>query len=150
MRSDDVEEGTGESADEERAGAQAIRRKVTLPSIFVSIVVYALIIGINFDPGVRAKQAEAFGAEPLDLPVTLVVVHVQTLLFLPMPWVFWHGMRLAVQARQDGIPVGWVYLLTAGSFHPHLRRSQAVCIGGLLYCLLICGAWIAYASARGI
>jgi hypothetical protein len=123
---------------------------VARTSIFISLVMYAIVIGVNFDAKVRAKHIEAFGAEPLGLPVTLVVGVVESLLFLPMPWVFWHLMRLTFQALHDGRGIGIGYVLTVGFSHPDLRRSQAICIGGLLYFILICGAWIAYAAARGI
>lgn len=124
--------------------------KVTRASILVSALVYAIVIGVNLDPAVKAKQVEAFGAEPLGLPVTLVVGLVETLLFLPMPWVFWHGMRIVFQALEDGRRVGIGYLLTVGSLHPHLRRSQVVCFAGLAYFFILCGAWIVYAAAHGI
>jgi hypothetical protein len=131
-------------------GTQSQMKRVTWMAISLSIVFYAIVIGTNFGSQVRAKQVEAFGAEPLGMPVVLVVSFVETLLFLPIPWVVWHGLRLAVQARQDGRRFGIVYLLRVGRFHPHLRRSQLACAVGLLYCFLICGGWIVFAAVRGI
>jgi hypothetical protein len=129
---------------------QVRRKKVTWTAIFVSILIYACIIGVNFDSKVQAKHAEAFGAAPFGLPVALVVTGVETLLYLPMPWVFWHGMWIISQALEEGWMVSILYILTVGRSHPELRRSQLVCLGGLLYVALIAGAWIAYATARGI
>ena len=119
-------------------------------TLVVSAVVYACVIGSNFQPAVRAKQVEAFGAMPLGLPVTAVVVLAETVLFTPMPWVFWHGMQIAFQAARDGRWISPGYLLTVGGRHPHLRRSQVVCLGGLAYFVVLCAAWIVYAEAQGI
>ena len=43
-----------------------------------------------------------------------------------------------------------IYMAGVGQRHPDLRRSQWVCMFGLLYFVAICAAWIAYAAARGI
>jgi hypothetical protein len=140
----------GRSPAEEFGGTQDQMKKVTRTAIFLSLIVYATTIGVNFDSKVRAKQVEAFGDTPLGLPVFLVVAFVETVLFIPMPWVFWHTIRLSFQARQDGRSIGFIYLLTVSSFHPHLRRSQIVCIGGLFYFVVICCTWIVFAAVRGI
>jgi hypothetical protein len=124
--------------------------KVSRATILISVLVYAILIGVNFDPAVRAKQVEAFGAQPLGLPVTVVVGLVETLLFLPIPWVLWHGMRIGFQAHQDGRRVGIGYMLIVGSLHPHLQRSQRICFAGLAYFFILCGVWIVYTVARGI
>jgi hypothetical protein len=141
---------SGEPLPEQAAGPEDLEKKVTRTSIIVSLLIYAVVIGVNYDPKVRAKFAEAFGAEPLGLPVSFVVAVIETLLYLPMPWVFWHGMRLTFRALEEGRRPGIGYLLTVGFSHPELRRSQVICLGGLVYFFLICGVWIAYAAARGI
>jgi hypothetical protein len=132
------------------AEADGREKKIFWGSILMSVVLYAIIIAVNFDPKCRDKQIEAFGAEPLGLPVTLVVFLVQTVLYLPMPWVFWHAMRLAFQAVQDGRGFGMLYVLLVGHRHPQLRRSQMVCVGGTLYGCAIALAWIAYTAYLGI
>jgi hypothetical protein len=125
-------------------------KKLTWGSSLASAAIYAVVIGVNFSPEVRAKEVEAFGAQPLGLPVTLVVCTVETLLFLPMPWVFWHAMRIAYAAQLDGRRFGIAYLLQVGNCHPPLRRSQLVCFGGLLYFAAIATTWIFYTVSRGI
>jgi hypothetical protein len=116
----------------------------------LSIIIYAATIGVNFNDDVGAKQVEAFGPAPLGLPVTVFVVLLETLLYLPMPWVFLHGMRIIDQAMQDRRLIGLGYLFSVGGLHPHLVRSQRICLGGLLYFVALCAAWIAYAAAKGI
>src|SRR6476660_9169467 len=82
----------------------------TRTAIALSVVVYACVIGVNFEPSVHAKQVEAFGAVPLGLPVRAVVVLAESILFVPMPWCFWHAMRIAYQAAHDGCRFGLGYL----------------------------------------
>jgi Protein of unknown function (DUF3592) len=116
----------------------------------VSVLIYAALVLTSFDSAVRDTFLKTFGVRPAGMPNILFVIALQTLLYLPMPWVFWHAMRLVFQARDDDRRFGIGYLLTAGDFHPELRRSQTVCVGGLVYFLVIGAAWIVYASARGI
>ncbi len=132
------------------AAAEDPLKKVTWISIAVSAALYAVIVGVNFAPEVRAKLVQAFGPEPLGLPVLLLVSVVDTILFLPVPWVFWHVGRIAYEAHLDGKRFNLVYLFTAGNYHPQLRRSQMICFGGLLYFAVIAAAWISYAASRGI
>jgi hypothetical protein len=114
---------------------------------FISILACCIFLGANLDPRVRARQVQTFGDDPLGLPVTLVVMVVQALLFLPAPWVFRHCMEIAYQAHQDGELRGWipksiglmVYGLTVGSVHPHLRRSQRICFCGIVYFVVVFG-----------
>jgi hypothetical protein len=120
-------------------------KKIALGTGVFSAVMYAIIICVNFDPKTCLKQAEAFGVEPMGLPVTLVVACVETLLFLPMPWVFWHFGRLLIR---DTPMDPWQSYLLARTY-PNLRRSRMVCIGGLLYSVLIFAGWIFLASSGG-
>src|SRR5262245_7042447 len=119
-------------------------------TIFVSVILYVGFLGVNFEPAVRQKHAEAWGETPFGLPVLLVVSIVETILFLPVPWFGWHGMRLMFRAIEEGRHPGVLTLFRVGPQHLDLRRSQRVCLLGLLYFVSLVTAWIIYASARGI
>ena len=123
-------------------------------TILTSVMIYAAVMGVNFDPKVRAKFAEAFGDHPLGLPVMLVVPLVETVLYLPFLWVVWHFQLLAAQWLADCRSTGRVslmwYCLTVGSRHPHLRRSRIAVGIGLAYYAAITGTWIAYTAAKGV
>jgi hypothetical protein len=130
--------------------AAAALKKGTWGAMLVSAAIYAVILGVNFAPEVRAKQVEALGAQPLGVPVTLLVCALETLLFLPMPWVCWHALWIAAAAQGDGKRFGIAYLLQVGKYHPLLRRSQRVCFGGLVYFAAIATTWILYTLSHGI
>ena len=116
----------------------------------MSVLFYAMIVLTSFDSAVRETEVKAFGERPAGMPNLLFVLALQTLLYLPMSWVFWHLVGLTFHARQEGRRFSVWYILTAGSYHPHLRRSQLACIAGIVYFVVICVAWIVYAEARGI
>ncbi len=117
----------------------------------VALLFVACMLGVNLDPAVRAKHAQAFGAAPFGLPVALVVTLVELVLFAPYFWVFAHLMRIVMpaQARGGVLSKGGVVLAVA-SAPPELLRSRRIVIAGLVWFVLIVGAWIAYADARGI
>ncbi len=129
--------------------AQKSRMSYALPA-----VIYVLLIGTVFSPDVQPVLAKAFGLEPFGFPVTWVVAIAQAILCFPFVFALHHFMLIAEQAAADGSSIGkvglLVYAASVGKLHPQLRRSQMISLIGLAYFVLICGAWIAYADARGI
>jgi hypothetical protein len=119
-------------------------------TVAMSVLIYAIIVLTSFESAAQEIFIKAFGERPAGMPNLLFMLALQTLLYLPMPWVFWHGMRLAFQANEDGRRYSVWYMLTIGRRHKHLRRSQLACIAGLVYFIVICAAWIIYTAALGI
>jgi hypothetical protein len=126
-----------------------VKRRIALTAI-ISVMIYLIIILVSCESAVRETFVKAFGERRAGLPNSVFMLDLQTLLYIPMPWVFWHASRLAMQALEDGRRPGVGYLLTVGRSHPHLRHSQNVCVGGLVYFVVVCAAWIIFAAARGI
>jgi hypothetical protein len=129
--------------------AQKSKTIYALPAL-----IYILLIGTTFSPDVQPVLVKAFGAEPFGFPVTLVVAIAQAVLLFPFVFAIHHFMLIAEQAAADGHSIGKVGLLayaaSVGQHHPHLRRSQMISVAGLIYFILVCGVWIAYADAKGI
>jgi hypothetical protein len=134
-------------------GAKAVR-DVRTPATVMSLVLLAVLIGVNLDPKVRQVQAKAFGDEPLGMPVTVAFVAATLVLSAPLYWVFRHAMVVVAQAMRDGAGtrlLGFmIYLARVGRLHPELRRSQAVAVWGMVYAFVLLGAWIAFANYRGV
>lgn len=134
--------------------------KVVLKTVIISVVIYAILVGIHFDPEVRATFVKAFGPKPFGLPVTVVVIIAESLLFLPMPWVFFHLMHVMTRMMRDraergsGAPISLSSFLLEGGRgwrrNSDLRRSYWIVLGGLLYFVLICAGWITFTAVRGI
>ena len=123
-------------------------------SFAIPAVIYVVLIGTVFSPEVQPVLGKAFGAEPLGFPVVWVVAIAQAILLFPFVLAIHHFMLIAEQAAADGHSIGKIgllmYLASAGKRHPQLRRSQMISLGGLIYFVLVCGLWIAYADAKGI
>jgi hypothetical protein len=118
----------------------------------VSGLLLAVLLGVQLDPNVRAKSVEAFGPRPLGFPNIVFVLLLTTLLWLPLPWVFRHGMSLMHWKLAAGYrPRQFVWKRFVGQpdVDPDLRRSQAVVLFGALYLVALAGGWIAYAAWRG-
>jgi hypothetical protein len=128
--------------------------RTTATKFVFPVLILVALIGTTFSPDVRPTLVAAFGDSPFGLPVTVVVAFAQFLIFLPFLWVFYHLMQIVEQALKDGRSVGKVglliYVSSVGQRHPNLRRSQMVCILGLLYLGAICAGWIFYASSQHI
>jgi hypothetical protein len=124
--------------------------RILVSSVVMSMLVYSMLVLVALQSSVQETFVLAFGDRPLGMPTLLFVLVAQTLLYLPMPWVFWHLIRLVFQAREDGKMFGFWYLLTVGDSHPNLRRSRTVCIGGLVYFFVVGAIWISYAASCGI
>lgn len=97
----------------------------------------------------RAKSVEAFGARPLGLPNLPFVLLLTTLLWLPLPWVFRHGMvlmRWKLAAGYGPRQFVWKPFVGRADAPPELRRSQAVVLFGAVYMFALVARWIAYAA----
>lgn len=126
------------------------RRRIACAAVFFSVTFYASLIGTNFFADVRAKWVEAFGSQPFGMPVLLVVASVQTLLYIPIPWVLWHMAKLTILSSSATRLNDSGYVLSAGGSRVNLQWSLFVCLGGLLYFFAVSSVWIVYASIRGI
>ena len=107
------------------------------PSLLGSLVLYIPMIASNFAPRMHAHNVESFGTHPFGLPVTLVVCLIETILFIPIPWIFHHALRIDDQADWECRYFKAFYIFTVGFHHPHLRKSQFICIAGYFYFLFL-------------
>jgi hypothetical protein len=123
-------------------------------SYVMPALIYALLVGTTFSPGVQPVLVKAFGAEPFGFPVAPVVAGAIVVLFLPFALALHHFMLIAERAAVDGRSLGTIGLLayaaSVGQRHPDLRRSQLISLAGVLYFVLACAAWILYADSKGI
>ena len=129
-------------------------QKKSRTSYALPALIYVLLIGTIFSPEVQPVLAEAFGPKPFGFPVAWVVAVAQAIVLFPFILAIHHFMLISEQAAADGHSIGkaglLVYAASVGQRHPHLRRSQMISVAGLIYFVLVCGAWIAYTDAKGI
>jgi hypothetical protein len=105
--------------------------------------VAAMAIGV--ERVLAAKKARGL------FPIAATIV---TLLYLPAPWIAWHGMEIMLRGRDLGMPIGklgiFYTLFTIGNRIPELRRSQVIAICGFVYFIAVMAAWIYYADSHGL
>lgn len=121
-------------------------------TIVLSLVFYAIIVGVTFDPKVRTVQRAAFGDRPMGLPTTTFLVLLETLLFLPAPWFIWHAMLIVRDRANRGQLRSGISVLfrRADPLPPELHRSNVISIVGVCYFIAIATTWIVFASVRGL
>jgi uncharacterized protein DUF3592 len=111
----------------------------------------AIGLGVNLDPKVAAVQAAAFGSAPFGLPITLVVMIAEVVLFAPLFPVCSHLMRIVVAAQARG---AWLtrtgVVLAVVEAEPEHRRSRNIVIAGAVYFVALMAGWIAFAAYRGV
>ena len=115
------------------------------------MAILGVILGCNLDPNVVLVFGKAFGRTPLGIPVVVLVTLAEVVLFLPMFPVFVHLVAVVQDAQRSGgamTKVGVLVALVSGP--PELARSRRIAWLGLFYAVALMGAWIAYATARGI
>jgi hypothetical protein len=96
-------------------------------------------------------QVALFGRAPLGLPVTLVCMLAQVVLFLPYFWVTTHLMRIVMDALARGRAISKVGIVIAiVTARPELRRSRWIVVAGFVYFAALMAAWIAFTDSRGV
>ena len=72
-------------------------------TVLLSILVYGVLLGVNFDRKVQEKHVQAWGEKPLGLPAIAFVFILETILFIPVPFFISHAMKLAFQAQMHPV-----------------------------------------------
>jgi hypothetical protein len=117
----------------------------------VAFILVGAVLATTFDEKAQAVFGTLFGPRPFGLPVTIVVVLVEAVLFAPYFWVFPHLMTIVMSSYAKGgsLTKGGIVIAVANAGPEH-RRSRAIVIGGLLYFVAIVASWIAFTAKRGV
>jgi hypothetical protein len=115
----------------------------------VSALFYLIMVATAADPGVRRKLEQVYGAAPLGVSPVVFAWVLETILFLPFPWVIFHYGLIILQERRDGLSPSFLSVFEADQRHPHLARSKWICIGGVLYFFVTCGVWAFFSIRAG-
>jgi hypothetical protein len=123
---------------------------VEMSAAFISILIYAALLVAWFEFRDDASMDKVFGKRPLGLSGSTFVLLLMTLLYLPLPWGFWHLMRLSYAARAEGSAVDLGSFFSPGNPNSPLTRSRKICRGCLVYVFAVMALWIVYASVMRI
>lgn len=131
------------------------KKKMKTMSIVLAIILYAIFIGVNFDPNVTAVQAKVVGDNPLGIPVRTFFIILNMILFFPIFFVSKHFINISTYALSQGKsirPLGMlIYVFSIGNEHPaEIRKSKNIFLLSLLYLILVFAAWIILTSIKGV
>jgi hypothetical protein len=123
--------------------------------MFVALMFYAMVIGVNFTEEGRAMAQRLHGPRMLGMPSHLAMGLINGLLTAPLLAVPYHMLKIIERRLEDNGTVRgqlgfMLYLLRAGRLHPDLRKSQAIVAWGGAYFFVLVGIWIAYTVHRGV
>jgi len=149
QKSPQVRESRRQEAPREVSG----RNPMTV-TIIMSLVFYALLIGISFAPEASRVFSRAFDNLPMGIPGVVFARFLLTVMWLPFPFSVYHGMLIAEHAKEDGVRISRInyllYFFTEAFRHAHLRRSVLIVLGNVLWFLAFAISWIYYADFKGV
>ncbi|WP_181234308.1 DUF3592 domain-containing protein [Enhygromyxa salina] len=116
--------------------------------VVISVVLTLILGGLVFDGTTQEVVQAAFGPWiPAAVPAWLATLMFVLGFTVWLPVLLWHGVILV----GDGVrPKPLALVVAAISGPPEVRRTARWAVGALLYFVVICGAWIAFASWRGV
>ena len=113
-------------------------------------MLFALIVAVVRESS-QVVFRKLWGDAPLGVPLLVVTLLAQVALFVPYFALFPALMRI-VQARPERERTYTAGGVALALFHagPEQRRDRVVVLAGVVYFVVLCGAWIAYAAAHGV
>ncbi|HEY4234439.1 MAG TPA: DUF3592 domain-containing protein [Lacipirellulaceae bacterium] len=128
-------------------------RSILSATVATAIVIYIVLILATLDSACQEVFVKAFG-RPFGLPTPLFAAGLLTLLFIPVPWIFWHVHVILQNGSRNDIRMRalsrWIDASNLPEKNPGPRRSLICCLIGLAYYVIIAAAWLTYCGVRGI
>ncbi len=150
---------------ETATAAEGIReRKLRRAAFLLSLMIYAILIGVNLDPAVTKAQVGVAGERPLGMPTREFFMALNAIMFFP---IFWWGpslMKLQAFAAQEDR--SFASILLSSVFTPfelfslftsvrdtaptEIRRARNIAFLGFLYFAVLAAVWIVLAARAGV
>jgi hypothetical protein len=98
----------GSNAGDDTKETQKNRLRVT--AFVVSLLMYLIFVGVNFDPAVAKAQVGVAGERPFGIPVQVFFAGLNAILLFPIFWWTSSLMKLQAYAGQQDRSFAWVLL----------------------------------------
>lgn len=144
------------------AGAHESRQRVA--AFVVSLAMYLIFVGVNFDPAVTKAQVGVAGECPFGIAAPVFFAGLNAVLFLPIFWWTSSLMKLQAYANQEDKSFAWALL--SAMYTPvelfslftsvrdtapaDIRRARTVTFAGFLYFAVVAAIWIVLAARAGV
>ena len=128
------------------------------------MAIYAVFIGVNFDPAVTKAQVGVAGERPFGIPVQLFFAGLNAVLFLPIFWWTSSLMKLQAYASQQDRSFAWALLSAMYTLvdlfsmftsvrdtaPAEIRKARNATFAGFLYFAGLAALWIVLAARAGV
>ena len=152
----------GSNAGDDTKEAQENRLRVT--AFVVSLLMYLIFVGVNFDPAVAKAQVGVAGERPFGIPVQVFFAGLNAILLFPIFWWTSSLMKLQAYAGQQDRSFAWVLLSAMYTLvdlfslftsvrdtaPAEIRKARNITFSGFLYFAALAAVWIVLAARAGV
>jgi hypothetical protein len=142
----------------------AHKNRLGVAAFVVSLLMYLIFVGVNFDPAVTKAQVGVAGERPFGIPVQVFFAGLNAILLFPIFWWTSSLMKLQAYANQQDRSFAWALLSAMytlvdlfslfTSVHDtaptEIRRARNITFAGFLYFAAVAGLWIVLAARAGV
>jgi hypothetical protein len=152
----------GSNAANDSKGAYEKRQRVA--AFVVSLAMYLIFVGVNFDPAVTKAQVGVAGERPFGIPVQVFFAGLMAILFLPIFW--WTSSLMKLQAYANQQDRSFVSVLLSAMYTlvdlfslftsvddttpAEIRKARTITFAGFLYFAVLAAVWIVLAARAGV
>jgi hypothetical protein len=143
---------------------EAHKNRLRVTAFVVSLLMYLILIGVNFDPAVTKAQVGVAGERPFGIPVQVFFAGLNAILLFPIFWWTSSLMKLQAYANQQdrsfaSVLLSAMYTLfdlfslftsVRDSAPAEIRRARNITFAGFLYFAALAALWIVLAARAGV
>jgi hypothetical protein len=143
---------------------EAHKNRLRVTAFVVSLLMYLIFVGVNFDPAVTKAQVGVAGEHPFGIPAQVFFAGLNAVVFFPIFW--WTSSLMTLQAyanQQDrsfaSVLLSSMYTLfdlfslftsVRDTAPAEIRRARNITFAGFLYFAAVAGLWIVLAARAGV
>ena len=143
---------------------EAHKNRLRVAAFVVSLLMYLIFVGVNFDPAVTKAQVGVAGERPFGIPAPVFFAGLNAILFLPIFWWTSSLMKLQAYANQQDRSFASVLLSSMYTLFDlfslftsvrdtapaEIRRARNITFAGFLYFAAVAALWIVLAARAGV
>jgi hypothetical protein len=143
---------------------EAYKNRLRATAFVVSLLMYLIFIGVNFDPAGAKAQAGVAGERPFGITAQIFFAGLNAILLFPIFWWTSSLMKLQAYASQQERSFAWVLLsamytlvdlfslfTTVRDTAPaEIRKARNITFAGFLYFAALAAVWIVLAARAGV
>jgi hypothetical protein len=143
---------------------EAHKNRLRVTAFVVSLLMYLIFVGVNFDPAVTKAQVGVAGERPFGIPAQVFFAGLNAVLLFPIFWWTSSLMKLQAYANQQDRSFASVLLSSMYTLFDlfslftsvrdtapaEIRRARNITFAGFLYFAALAALWIVLAARAGV